>query len=384
MITRNNLKLFLMLLAIVAYSGCNTEDKADALGGDVDITETLPSGSFNAEVSNVTVTPGSQTLTVAWTPPVEKGELGYYQVSWIGNLADPALHTTIVANDNQSVVLSHLFNDTYTVTVQCVSNDLLFSTGVSATGTPTADVTPPGQVTNLVIEPLATAATAIWTNPTDKDFERIKLNVYDVTNGVTILNTDLSTLVTQFQITGLADTTEYEVSMTTVDYIGNTSSAVAKDIKTLTEKFLDKTKWKMLSYTSQEEGGEGATGRAADAIDSNDKTFWHSKWYSGPGTSGLPQYILFDLNQEVVPTLLVSYKRDGNPNGPTSVKIEGSLDQVTWYDFGTHALKANVNEGQNCYLTNPKKIRYVRYTVLAAGSNNAMVREISIKALVSN
>ncbi|MDR1272947.1 MAG: M60 family metallopeptidase [Odoribacteraceae bacterium] len=153
-------------------------------------------------------------------------------------------------------------------------------------------------------------------------------------------------------------------------------------IKFVSERPLDKSAipWEVIDFSAQETSGEGTTGRAAHAIDGNDATFWHSPW-TGTGST-LPQWIVIDLHQEVTPTTLVSYKRNNNNNGPTSVKVEGRLDpSQPWSDFGTFALSATNNGGQNCPLVNPQKVRYIKYTVLASPNGYAMVRNINILAL---
>lgn len=163
-------------------------------------------------------------------------------------------------------------------------------------------------------------------------------------------------------------------------YIGNKNSTSVQ-FKTLSEILLDNSQWSIADCSTEETSGEGATGRAKDAIDNNDATFWHSQW-TGAG-SKLPQWIVIDMKQEVIPTTLISFKRNNNSNGPTSVKIKGSLDRNEWFDFGTFTLTATNNDGQFCNLKNSKKSRYIKYTVLSSPNNYAMVRGIKIRALVS-
>ena len=381
---RKYLLLFVALALPFAFNACNQEDEAAALGGDVEITETLPGpdGTFAVDVRNVTVTSALRSITVSWEHPATTENLAFYRVEWQGNDADPALHSAIVASGVNSRVLTNLFNDDYTITVRCIATNFTSSQGATVTAAPVTDLMPPAQVAGMLVEPLASSATVTWRNPTEAKFLKSRIEVHDITNDESFDPVYLSALTTLYRITGLTDLTEYRVSITTIDYLGNESAPVVQETKTYTERLIDKSIWKLVGFSSEETSGEGANGRAAHALNDDDALFWHSRW-TGGGTS-LPQWIMFDLGQEVIPTVLISFRRNGNNNGPNLVRVEGSLDQETWNDFGTHTLLATVNTGQNCNLADPKMSKYIRYTVLGSGNgSHAMVRRIDMRALVS-
>jgi hypothetical protein len=370
-----------LLLAAATLVGCNEDDATAASGGDIEITEKLPEGTLATEVTNLAIVPAEHYLLVTWTEPAD---VDHYRVEWKGRGVDKNLYSETVKAGTAYLLLERLYNEAYDVTVKCGSDDYLYSTGVATTGTPLADNTPPGLVQDVEVEPLAVSAALSWSNPSDDDLEKICLTVFDITNDAEIISLSLPPYTENYQLVNLADLTEYRISISTEDYLGNASALVDKTMKTLTEKQLDKavTPWEVVDFSQEETLGEGANGRAAQAIDGNDATYWHSPWYVS--SSVLPQWIVIDLHQEVIPTVLISYKRNNNNNGPTSVKIEGclDLDQPNWFDFGTFSLAANVNDGQNCNLINPKRVRYVRYTVLSSPNGYAMVRNINIRALV--
>lgn len=369
-----------MLSALILMTSCNTDEDTSATGKDVDITETLPEGIFAAEVSNISLSPGLREIQLSWNAPTNK-DLSSYLISWKGTISDKAEYSQIVTKSETSFVIDHLYNEQYTVTVKCVSTGLLYSTGVTSSATPVLDNTPPGKVSDLKAEPLAVAAQLTWINPSDPDLELLTLVVIDVATNEEILSVDLPPYTTTYQLVGLEEKSQYKVQLTTIDYIGNSSSASEILLKTLSEVKLSKP-WEIVGFSAEEAVGEGSTGRAKDAIDNDDATYWHSPWTGGG--SSLPQWIVFDVGQEVIPTVLISYKRNNNNNGPTSVKIEGSKDQTTWYDFGTFALAKDNNQGQNCNLKNPEKVRYIKYTVLASPNGYAMVRNIEMRALVGD
>lgn len=103
--------------------------------------------------------------------------------------------------------------------------------------------------------------------------------------------------------------------------------------------------WSIVDFSSQETRGDD--GYARNAIDGQDNTFWHSVWYGGDfsdgtSTGNLPQYIVVDLKQEVIPSVVMLYRRDGATRGPTSVKVESTLEEALsknteWNDLGTHS-----------------------------------------------
>lgn len=370
----------IMLSAVIFMISCNTDEDSSASGKDVDITETLPEGVFSAEISNLSLSPDLREIQLSWDAPTDKNLSGYL-ISWKGTITDKAEYSQIVTKDETSFVIDHLYNEQYTVTVKCVSDGLLYSTGVTSSATPVLDNTPPGMVSGLNAEPLAVAAQLTWSNPSDPDLELLTLVVIDIANNEEILSVDLPPYTTTYQLVGLEENSQYKIKLTTIDYIGNRSSVSEASLKTLSEVKLSKP-WEIVDFSAEEASGEGATGRAKDAIDSDEATYWHSPWTGGG--SSLPQWIVFDMGKEVIPTVLTSYKRNNNNNGPTSVKVEGSKDLTTWSDFGTFALAKDNNNGQDCNLKNPVKVRYIKYTVLASPNGYAMVRNIEMRALVGD
>ena len=75
--------------------------------------------------------------------------------------------------------------------------------------------------------------------------------------------------------------------------------AVANEKKMIEEKEnfkknkLDKSNWKVIKFSSEETSGEGSNGRAAQTIDSDPKTYWHSKWTGG--AAKCPHFLTVDM-----------------------------------------------------------------------------------------
>jgi len=149
------------------------------------------------------------------------------------------------------------------------------------------------------------------------------------------------------------------------------------------EEFLPKDVWRIVDFSTEETVGEGSNGRAAQAIDGNEASYWHTRWMGGNVSGQYPHWIIIDLRHEVTPSQLVSFKRGGTANnGPSQIMVEGSIDLQTWHDFGTFDLVANQPAGQICELENSQKVRAIRYSVLASPSGHAQVRNIEVRALL--
>lgn len=369
-----------LLMFIITFSNCNTDITGYTVGEEIQITETLPEGgNYDAEIQNLKSVSGEREITITWDATLDKN-LGYYIVEWTGQgSADATSYTQSVSKDAKKYTLKNLYNESYKITVKCASKDFITSKGVNITATPEFDTTAPNAVSNISTVPLAISASIKWVNPTATDFFKIILTITDKESLAKKI-VELPAYMTSYQAIDLEEMSEYDVTIETYDYIGNKSST-AVTFKTLRETLLLNKNWTLADFSQEEASGEGATGRAKDAFDDNDATYWHSPWTGGG--SSLPQFIVIDLNQEVIPTTLISFKRNNNNNGPTSVRIEGSLDNKEWFNFGTFPLAKDNNAGQNCNLTNTQKIRYIKYTVLSSPNNYAMVRNIKIRALIS-
>lgn len=132
-------------------------------------------------------------------------------------------------------------------------------------------------------------------------------------------------------------------------------------------QYLDKTAWKVLSYSSQEISGEGTNGRAAQIIDGNDNTYWHSQWQGA--TPSYPHRFVIDMQKEELVKGLRILSSDGDRRWPKHVKIEASntelaLNAAEWAD--NVVLDNNSLEGiESLFLLDkPGSFRYFRLSIL--------------------
>lgn len=394
----NICKALLILLISVGMVRCNENEEIAGSGGEIEIRDSLPVGKYEVAVSDIQVTSGERTLNVSWDAPGNTSQLAYYQVEWQGRNTDTTLYTA--PTTATSYQITHLYNDEYSIRITAVATTMQKSDPVAAEGffRPLEDTQAPENVSDFQVTPVATSAAFNWVNPTDEDFDRILVKVRRMDTVGWFLVDTLSAIESTLSVVGLQERSEYEYNIQTLDYIGNISEAIEGTFKTKMEVQLEKLDadgnplWSIVDFSSQETRGDD--GYARNAIDGKDNTFWHSVWYGGDFSDGttsgnLPQYIVVDLKQDVIPSVVMLYRRDGASTGPTSVKVESTLEEplsknTEWNDLGTHTLNGGTDNGALlCNISVLKTARYIKITVLSAASGNyAIVREINVKALV--
>lgn len=394
----NICKALLILLISVGMVRCNENEEIAGSGGEIEIRDSLPVGKYEVAVSDIQVTSGERTLNVSWDAPGNTSQLAYYQVEWQGRNTDTTLYTA--PTTATSYQITHLYNDEYSIQITAVATTMQKSDPVAAEGffRPLEDTQAPENVSDFQVTPVATSAAFNWVNPTDEDFDRILVKVRRMDTVGWFLVDTLSAIESTLSVVGLQERSEYEYNIQTLDYIGNISEAIEGTFKTKMEVQLEKLDadgnplWSIVDFSSQETRGDD--GYARNAIDGKDNTFWHSVWYGGDFSDGttsgnLPQYIVVDLKQDVIPSVVMLYRRDGASTGPTSVKVESTLEEplsknTEWNDLGTHTLNGGTDNGAlPCNISVLKTARYIKITVLSAASGNyAIVREINVKALV--
>lgn len=394
----NICKALLILLISVGMVRCNENEEIAGSGGEIEIRDSLPVGKYEVAVSDIQVTSGERTLNVSWDAPGNTSQLAYYQVEWQGRNTDTTLYTA--PTTATSYQITHLYNDEYSIRITAVATTMQKSDPVAAEGffRPLEDTQAPENVSDFQVTPVATSAAFNWVNPTDEDFDRILVKVRRMDTVGWFLVDTLSAIESTLSVVGLQERSEYEYNIQTLDYIGNISEAIEGTFKTKMEVQLEKLDadgnplWSIVDFSSQETRGDD--GYARNAIDGKDNTFWHSVWYGGDFSDGttsgnLPQYIVVDLKQDVIPSVVMLYRRDGASTGPTSVKVESTLEEplsknTEWNDLGTHTLNGGTDNGALlCNISVLKTARYIKITVLSAASGNyAIVRKINVKALV--
>ncbi|SHI57381.1 F5/8 type C domain-containing protein [Arenibacter nanhaiticus] len=154
------------------------------------------------------------------------------------------------------------------------------------------------------------------------------------------------------------------------------------EVPTLTEvpeyESLDRTAWKVIDYSTQEDkGGEGSTGLAAHVLDGKLETYWHSCWASCDAAP--PHYITVDMGATTTIDGFKFTQRQNLSRTVKSIELQVSQDNKSWTSLGDFTLRNEKTE-QQIELSEPKEFRYFKFIAKTAfdGSKNAAMAEISL------
>ncbi len=163
------------------------------------------------------------------------------------------------------------------------------------------------------------------------------------------------------------------------DYKLATNKTIFIVASKLTEKMISKTGW-TAEASSEELNGEGASnGRAAQAIDGNVNTFWHSKWQNTE--LPFPHTLTIDMKSSVYVTRVDLAARQNASNGFRKFNIEGSDDGSSWTSLGVDLMMDPLVKSYQSYPVSPGYRRYLRLTMTTgatATTKSTNLGEISV------
>jgi alpha-L-fucosidase len=138
--------------------------------------------------------------------------------------------------------------------------------------------------------------------------------------------------------------------------------------------------WKVVAVDSQEIAGENNS--AANAIDGNSSTFWHTRWNDD---LTLPHYITVDMGtSRRIAGFTYLPRQDGNPNGTVETyRFETSLDGVNWTTNVVSGTFANIRNNPSLQQVTfaPVNARFFRFTALREVNNNGWTSAAEISVL---
>ncbi|MCZ4696199.1 DUF3472 domain-containing protein [Ancylomarina euxinus] len=140
---------------------------------------------------------------------------------------------------------------------------------------------------------------------------------------------------------------------------------------------MDRTGWAVVDYSSQEDkDGEGDTGRAADVLDGDDNTYWHSCWSGCTATA--PHHITIDMGQTNTVNGFSFTQRQNLSRTVKDLEIQISDDNATWESLGDFVLEKETNQ-QTIELSTAQTFRYFKFIAKVShdGTNNAAMAEIA-------
>jgi PKD repeat protein len=169
---------------------------------------------------------GSDWIQWAWTNPVD-ADFNHVEI-WVNG--------SFVANTSGTSYNVTGLSPSTTYTVEIITVDNAGNRNApgmtdSASTTAGADLTPPAPVTGLGETAVGTNwVNWAWINPVDLDFNHVELWL----NGTNIANTSASS----FNVTGLVQNTTYQLTVITVDNVGNRNTPGVSDLATTASSVL--------------------------------------------------------------------------------------------------------------------------------------------------
>ncbi len=142
---------------------------------------------------------------------------------------------------------------------------------------------------------------------------------------------------------------------------------------------LDKSRWKVVHYDSAEDPGEGP---AANAIDGDPSTFWHTNWSSS--REPYPHEIQVDLGQSFKLAGFTQLPRQENRNGRIrEYEVYVSDSPSTWGAPVAKGSFRNSDQLQEVRFDHPVPGRYVRLVALNEWNNDyfASLAELNVMAV---
>ncbi|HUZ06694.1 MAG TPA: discoidin domain-containing protein [Candidatus Paceibacterota bacterium] len=143
---------------------------------------------------------------------------------------------------------------------------------------------------------------------------------------------------------------------------------------------LPPTGWKVVSVDSQEMAGENDA--AANAIDGNSSTFWHTRWNED---LKLPHFITVDMGKSHrIGGFTYLPRQDGNPNGTVeNYRFETSLNGTDWTTNIVSGTFANIRNNPSLQEVNfaPVNVRFFRFTALREINGNGWTSAAEINVL---
>ncbi|TDQ08784.1 DUF4998 domain-containing protein [Pedobacter metabolipauper] len=135
---------------------------------------------------------------------------------------------------------------------------------------------------------------------------------------------------------------------------------------------LDKKEWVIANFDNNHPGDEN---KVANIIDGNPGTRWH-----GLATNPTPYPHYFSVNMGAVRTItdLSLWRMNTDDRAPESIKIETSLDNVTWTDQGTFAFNRLIDGEQIFTMKTLTTARYFKVTGLRGPQAYIVLGEVDV------
>ena len=179
------------------------------------------------DVSNLEIMENDSSVLLKWKNPSDKD---FCKVIITFTTSKQNTSQNIIINAQRGDVAEYNIynltnNEEYTFKLFTIDENGNKSKGVSITATPKApvDLTPPAEVTNLLMEAGDGLVKLSWLNPTDDDFSYVEISFSPSENNITqpIIRQGIKGKTDSITLEGLRNGIEYVVTVISVDDSGN-------------------------------------------------------------------------------------------------------------------------------------------------------------------
>ena len=142
--------------------------------------------------------------------------------------------------------------------------------------------------------------------------------------------------------------------------------------------FIDKSNWKIVSYSSQARGEE-----AANAIDNDLNTIWHTQW--GDNEPKHPHEIVVDMGQVYkVEGFIYQARLSGDNGNIKDYEVYFSNDPAHWGEPAIKGRFNNTTSPQNIIVNSKPEVRYFKLVAKSAMNDNvwASAAELGVEASI--
>lgn len=145
----------------------------------------------------------------------------------------------------------------------------------------------------------------------------------------------------------------------------------------------DNSRWKVVSFSSEEKTGEGLTnGRAIYAFDNDVATYWTTEWKNAK--PGAPHHIVVDMQEDKkIRGFKITGRRETTglvkaTGNPRDIVVQTSLDGITWSYSQSFSL-SNVLEN-TIYLNYAQTARFFKVTINSSQADTYLthIAELSV------
>lgn len=327
-------------------------------------------------VSNVQITPGYGEVIISWTNPSAE-DFYYVDISFTDSKGQ-VRSEKVSYYASADTISGFADTNSYTFTLTAYNKSGDASAPVTTSVAPLEPVFL-SVINSVELVPDFGGAIVTWANETEKPVT-IKVTYKDDDGQKTTSFFDAKETGAGY-ISGLAATERiFEVLVS--DAADNKSEVESFTITPLAEDVIDKSKWEVVDFDTEEpaEGGN-PNGLVIAAFDNNLSTFWHSQWNGG--SPGYPHFFVVDMGQEVTISRFECFRRQGDSRGQTECQFLTSTDGENWEDFGLFAINSSSDAGQSYRLTSNPKARYFKYIATQGPNFFAFLSEITIYGSVN-